>query len=258
MSKLILIDIGSSNIDIGISSAGEIVSKFYISADKKKTEYDYYPLLRSLFERSGVETADISGAALSSVVPELTSRIKAAVRLLFGDDIKIVTVGAGVKTGLNLRTDIPSEVGSDIVACCVSTAERYSLPAVVVDFGTATVFSLVDENKCFRGCSILSGIGPSLHSLSELTESLPGVELGAPARVIGKNTVESIRSGAVYGAAATFDGMIDKIEKENGEIKSVIVTGRTFEYIKDSVAHDYIFDPDLLLHGLGIIFEKNK
>lgn len=252
---ILLVDIGNTHTCIGVSDKSRIANLARISSDIRRTEYEYAISLKEIFSLNGFSVEDLRGAIISSVVPPLTDVISRAVSLI--SKVNPMIVGSGLKTGLDIRIDDPRQLGSDLVIGAVAALQYYDLPAVVIDLGTATTFSVIDGKGIYRGGAILSGIGTSLSALSEKTSQLPDIQLEAPAKCIGTNTIDCMKSGAVFGSAAMIDGMILRIEKELGTTVKAIATGGLAEKIVPFCEHPIISDSDLLLKGLLAVYLKN-
>ena len=251
-------DIGNTNITLGFFK-NDCNTPFCISrmATQRHRTADQYAIeLKSIFELEKIGT-DFKGAIISSVVPELTRILKTAIEKVAG--CEGIIVAAGVKNGLKIATDNPKEVGADLVAGAVGALSQYELPCLVMDLGTATKISLIDENGVFAGCTIAPGIGISLDALSMRTSQLPTIELSAPKHAYGTNTIECIRAGTVLGNAAMLDGMASRIEKELGKpIKTLVATGGLAKEIVTCCEKEIIYNKDLVLQGLLIIYKKNR
>jgi len=213
-------------------------------------------------ELYNIESEQIHGAIISSVVPQLVNVIKSAVEKIIG--ITPLIVGPGVKTGLNLLMDQPKQVGTDMVVDAVAAIHEYGAPVLIIDVGTATTISAVDDKKNYVGGAILPGIRVSVDSLVSRTAQLPRISLEAPKSVIGKNTIACMQSGAVYGNASCIDGMVDRIREElckmtgaEQEQVKVIATGGLARVIVPYCHNEIILDDKLLLKGLKIIYDKN-
>ncbi|MCR5485351.1 MAG: type III pantothenate kinase [Clostridiales bacterium] len=253
---LLTADIGNTNIVLGAFENDSLVFVSRLATERARTEDQYAVELESIFNLNKVDFNAFTGAIISSVVPELSNTICLAIKKILG--ISPLTLSPGLKTGLNILTDNPAEVGSDLVAGAVAASNKYPLPCLVMDLGTATKISVIDKNGAFCGCSIAPGIAISLEALSSRTSQLPNISFKAPDRVIGKNTVDSMRSGTVFGTASMLDGMCQKIEKELGEkIKTIVATGGLSSDIIKSCENEITADPVLILEGLKIIYEKN-
>lgn len=259
---ILAIDMGNTNIVIGCVDDEKIYFEERLSTDHSKTELEYAIGFKTVLELYGIESNDIKGAIISSVVPQLVNVIKSAVEKIIG--ITPLIVGPGVKTGLNLLMDQPKQVGSDLVVDAVAAIQEYGAPVIIVDIGTATTISAVDDKKNYIGGVILPGVRVSLESLVSKTAQLPRISLEAPKRVIGKNTVECMQSGIIYGNASCIDGMIDRLKEEvykttgveTDRIK-VVATGGLAKVITPYCKNKIVLDSTLLLKGLKIIYDKN-
>lgn len=254
---LLAIDMGNTNITIGAFSGDTKIFVSRLATDRARTGDQYAVELLNIFKLYGITPADFSGAIISSVVPELTGAIAEAAEKTAG--FKPMLLGPGLKTGINILTDNPAQVGADLVAGAVAANALYKLPCLVVDLGTATKISVIDENGAFCGCTISSGVAISLEALAQRTSQLPNISLTAPGTVIGKNTVDSMQAGTVFGAAAMIDGLCDRIEQELGVTSGTIVaTGGLASEIVKACRHDVLYNGELILEGLKIIYLKNK
>lgn len=253
---ILTIDIGNTNIILGGFDEDTLCFSSRISTDINKTEDEYAACIKSVLSLYGVDPSDINGAIISSVVPPLNDAIKKAISFLFS--VEALVVGPGVKSGINIHCDTPSSVGSDIICACVAVKKLYSLPALIVDMGTATKISLLDKNGTFVGVSIAPGVTMGLNALSEDTAQLPKISLSDPSAVIAKNTVDSMKSGVVFGHASMIDGMIERINEELGDEPSVYATGGLAHDIMKHCKHSFTLDEHLVLKGLNIIYGKNK
>lgn len=253
---ILAIDIGNSNIMLGGFEGDQLTFVVNMSTEINKTADEYASKMLGVLSVHKAVGKSVSGAIISSVVPPLNSVIKKALRLLWGIDA--MTVGPGVKTGLNIHCDTPSSVGADLICACVAVHKLYGGPALIIDMGTATKMTVVNAKGAFAGVSIIPGVLMGLNSLSEQTAQLPKIGLEAPKNVIGKNTADSMRSGVIFGNAAMIDGMIDRIKDELGaETLSVYATGGVAHLIIPHCKHTIAFDEHLVLRGLHIIYKKN-
>ena len=193
---------------------------------------------------------------MSSVVPAVTPILRAAFHLLCGCDV--LSIGSGVRTGLNVRVDQPRALGNDLVANAVCALSRGSLPCVVVDLGTATTFTVLDASGTLIGYSITAGLSIALSALKQSAAQLPTVQAVAPDKVIGRNTIAAMQSGAVYGAAAMVDGMIARIADELGAQPAVLLSGGAAETVSPLLAAAHTYLPYATLRGLRLIWQKNK
>lgn len=252
---LLTIDIGNTNINLGIFNGDELTMSARLATERQKTDDQFAVDFVNIFSVYGIKTADIEGTVISSVVPEITVHIKNAVKKLTGK--RVIVLSPGVKTGLNIMIDNPAQLGADLAAGAVGATE-YPLPAFVVDLGTATKIFAVDENKGFRGCMIAPGVAISVKALTDTSSLLPAISLEPPKKACGTNTIESMQSGIVLGTAAMIDGLLDHFAEELGEPKTIIATGGLSSFISPVCKREMIYDSDLILKGLKAIYEKNN
>ena len=250
------IDIGNTNIVLGGFDDEKLRFISRISTNAKKTDAEYATKLKSILSLYGVDESEVSGAAISSVVPILTQTMANAIKIVF--NVKAVIVGPGIKTGINLLADNPAQVGADLICACVAAAKLYTPPVLIIDMGTATKFMLVDESKSFTGVSIMPGVEISLKALTGGAAQLPQISLVPPKKLLGTNTIDCMRSGIIYGNAAMLDGMIDRIGDEVKSELTIVATGGLSRSIIPYCRHDVILDDYLILKGLLIIYNKNK
>lgn len=254
---LLTVDIGNTNILIGLFDADELVFTSRISSDRRITADQYALMINGIAELKRIDLSAVTGAIISSVVPELTSLIRAAVETLTG--VIPLVLGPGVKSGLPIRIDNPAQLGADLVAAAVGATDKYPLPCLVIDLGTATKISVIDSKGAFRGCTISAGVGISLNALSSAASLLPDIDIANEnCAAYGTNTVTSMQAGVILGTAAMIDGMCSKIEKSLGEtVASVVATGGYATNIIRYCDRDIAFEPELILYGLKSIFYKN-
>ncbi len=253
---ILAIDIGNTSIALGGFEGDELRFVARLATDPTKTEDEYASKMLNILKLHGVKKENVDGAIISSVVPPLNAIMNNAIDLIYG--IEPIMVCPGIKTGIGILCDSPSTVGADLICSCVAANTVYSAPALIIDIGTATKMIVTNKNGAFIGVSIIPGVMMGLNALSDGTAQLPKVSLEAPAAVIGKNTVDCMKSGIVYGHASLIDGMIDRINKEVGEELPVIVTGGYAHAIARHCNHQMLIDKDLVLKGLNIIYHKNK
>ena len=202
-----------------------------------------------------MDGSQIEGAIISSVVPSITNTVKAAVEKY--TKVKCKVVGPGMKTGLSIKIDNPAQLGSDLVVDAVAGINEYPVPLIIVDMGTATTLSVIDEGKNYLGGLIMPGMMISHDSLISRTSQLPRIALEEPKKLIGTNTVECIKGGILYGSAGSIDGLCDRIKKEIGKDCTVVATGGLAPVVVPLCRTDIILDEDLLLKGLMLIYNKN-
>lgn len=254
---LLTIDIGNSNITIGVFNETELLLSARLGTRKDKTGDEYASDLSNIFMLNSLESNNFEGSIISSVVPELTSAMFNAVEAIIGQSPLVV--GPGIKTGLEIITDNQALVGADLVSVSVGAISKYPLPCFIVDLGTATKILLINEKGAFCGCSISAGVKISLNALSEKTSQLPAIRIKTPDTAIGTSTVDCMLSGTVLGTAAMIDGLIERMEVEFGQtVDTIIGTGGHSEVIIKSCNRKIIYDPYLILDGLRIIWNKNQ
>jgi len=254
---LLTIDIGNSNVVIGCMDNNEqVCNLFRMVTDLKKTEDEYAAGMKTILEYNNIDCTGFEGAIICSVVPPLTQIFQIAVEKIIG--CKALVVGAGLKTGLNIMIENPASLGADIVAASVAAMAEYPLPVIVIDMGTATTITVVDQGNRFIGGAIVPGVALSMNALSSGTSLLQKVPIEEPKKCICGTTIESMQSGAVYGNAALIDGMIDRFEQELGSKASIVATGGIASKIVPLCSHDIVYDEYLLLKGLNTIYKKNK
>ena len=253
---VLVLDLGNTNLYIGIYENNSLVKEVRKHTDLYRSSDEYYEIFDSLLRLENISASSFEGAILSSVIPSLTLTIKFAIEKLIKKECKIV--GKGIKSGLSIRIDNPSELGSDLVADSVGALAKYNAPLIIVDLGTANKILVVDKNKEFVGCTISVGLKIGMKSLTSSAAQLMDVSLIPPKRIIGKNSVDSLNSGATYGTVCMIEGMAEKIERELGYKCTKILTGGNSYIIKDIINKDFIFEPTLILDGLYQIYLKNK
>ena len=252
---ILAIDIGNTNLTIGCFDGEQICFAERLSTDLTRTDLEYAVSIKTILELYGIKESRIRGGIISSVVPPLTKVIAQAAKKVIHRQIKVV--GPGVKTGLNIHMDQPAQVGSDRIVNAVAAIEAYEAPIIVVDLGTATTISLIDEKKNYAGGMILPGVATALEALTERTSQLPKISIEQPRKAIGKNTVDCMKSGIIYGSAACIDGMIDRIEDEIGQKASLVATGGLAGTIIPHCKKEIPIDETLLLKGLQLIYNRN-
>ena len=253
---LLAIDIGNTNLVIGCLKDDKIIFKARIATDRTRTSDQYGVEIKNMIETFGVSVDDISDCIISSVVPPVFNSVKTGVIKVIGKQPMVV--GPGLKTGLNIHMDVPSQVGSDRIVIAVAALAEYKAPLILMDMGTATTIEVVEPENRYLGGVIFPGVRLSLDALTSRAAQLPGISLDKPKQVIGKNTVDCMRSGMMYGTAAMIDGLIDKIADELGHSSTIIATGGLAQFIIPLCKHEIILEKDLLLKGLNIIYKKNK
>jgi type III pantothenate kinase len=254
---LLAIDMGNTNIKYGVFDGENLVASFRVSSRISRTSDEYGSVLVGLLSDKGIKKTDIDGIILSSVIPSLNYTICHMCEFFFG--ITPIIVGPGIKTGLNIKTDNPKEVGADIIVNSVSAFTKYGGPVIVIDFGTATTFDVVNDKCELMGVVIAPGIKTSIEGLVSKTAQLPMIELDAPKTVIGKNTKHCMQSGLIFGFSGLVENITYKIKKELklDEVK-VVATGGLGEIIAKEVKTISVVDRTLTLDGLRYIYELNR
>jgi type III pantothenate kinase len=253
---LLAVNVGNTNTTLGVFRGSELVQHWRLSTSPRRTADEMAVVFGALLEQQGLSfTSQITGVVISSVVPTSTTALRDMVERYF--NFPPVMVEPGTKTGVPILTDNPREVGADRIVNALAAYDRYGGPLIVIDFGTATTYDVVSGKGEFLGGVIAPGVQVSNAALSSSTARLPQVELHPPKSVIGKNTVEAIQSGLVYGAAAEADGIIERIRAELGVPARAIATGGLAPLIVPSCTLVDEQDPWLTLEGLRLVFERN-
>ena len=253
---LLTVDIGNTNIVIGGMTEGKLDFMARMSSNKIKTEDEYGAEIMSILSLHNVNINEIDGGIIASVVPPVLEAIKKAIKMVIKKEPMVVC--PGVKTGLNILMDNPAAVGTDKIVAAVAALKEFEPPIIIVDMGTATTICVIDKNKNYIGGCIMPGVNISLDALCSRTAQLPHISLEEPKSPIAKNTIDSMRSGIVYGSADMIEGYVNRIEEEMGEKASVVVTGGIGKYITKHCKRNFLYSEDLLLKGLEIIYNKNK
>ena len=253
---ILAIDIGNTNSVVGCIDEEKIYFTERLSTVHTKTELEYAVDIKTVLDIYHIKRTDIEGCIISSVVPQITDIAKLAAEKILKKEVMVL--GPGVKTGLNIVMDNPGQLGADLVADAVAGLASYPVPLVVIDMGTATTISVVNSKKQYVGGMIMPGVGISLDALTARASQLSGISIDAPRHIIGKNTIECMKSGVLYSNAAALDGIIDRIEEELGEKTTVIATGGLAKKIVPHCRKEIILDEELLLKGLMLIYRKNK
>ena len=253
---ILTIDIGNSNIVIGGVENDEIVFEARLRTESTKTSDQYCVDLKILLDVYGIESSRIEGAIIASVVPQVLNSLQTAVKKLTGKTSLIV--GPGLKTGLNIKIENPSQTGADLVVGSVAALREHKPPLIIVDMGTATTMVVLDETGALIGGCICPGVKISLDALTERTALLPGLQLDQPKKAIGRNTIDCMRSGIMMGNAAMLDGMVERMEAELGHKCTVIATGGIAKFVIPMCKTPVIYDKDLLVKGLTALYNDNK
>lgn len=253
---ILAIDIGNTNIVIGGIDKKKTYFIERLSTVRTKTELEYAVDIKTVLDIYHIHRDEIEGCIISSVVPQITNIARLAAEKILKKEVMVL--GPGVKTGLNIMMDHPAQLGADLVADAVAGVAEYPVPLIIIDMGTATTASVIDAKKNYIGGMILPGVRISLDALTSRASQLSGIGIEAPRHVIGKNTIECMKSGVLYSSAAAIDGIVERIEEELGQKTTVVATGGLAKKIVPFCKKEITLDEDLLLKGLRVIYEKNR
>ncbi len=253
---ILTIDIGNSNIVLGGVRGDKIVFEARLRTEATKTSDQYCVDLKILLDVYHVTAEEIEGSIISSVVPQVLNSFQTAVKKLTGKTSMVV--GPGLKTGLDIRLENPAQTGADLVVADVAALREHKPPLIVIDMGTATTMSVLDQNGAHIGGCIIPGVRISMDALTDRTALLPGLQLDQPKRAIGRNTIDAMRSGIMMGTASMLDGMVERMEQELGSKTTVVVTGGIAKFIVPLCKTPMIYDKDLLIKGLAALYRDNK
>lgn len=252
---ILTIDIGNSNIVIGCVDGENILFRGRVNTDRVKTSDQYCIELKTLLEIYGLPLEQIEGSIISSVVPQVLNSMQTAVAKLTGKSALVV--GPGLKTGLNILLDNPAQMGADLVVADVAALREYQPPLIVIDMGTATTMAVLDQSGAHLGGCVCPGVQLSMDALTQNTSLLPGIQLSQPQHAIGRNTADAMRSGIMMGTASMLDGMIDRFQQELGQEATILATGGIARFLVPLCNHNIIYDRDLLIKGLAILYREN-
>ncbi|CEP68977.1 Type III pantothenate kinase [Moorella glycerini] len=253
---LLAIDVGNTNIVIGLYKGKELQCHWRVASDRQKTADEYGLILRQLAHYQGLDLEAIKAVVMASVVPTLTQTLTMMLKEQF--NCPPLVIGPGVRTGMPIRFDNPREVGADRIVNGVAVYELYGGPAIVVDFGTATTFDAISASGEYLGGAIAPGIGIATDALFARAAKLPRVELIRPPQVIGKNTVACMQAGIMYGFIGQVEGIVKRMQAEMGGRAVVVATGGLAGLIGPEVNCIDKVDPLLTLEGLRIVYERNS
>lgn len=254
---ILAIDVGNTQIVVALYNGEKLEKSWRLSTDKNKSSDELGLVFVQMLQFYGITGADVEDVIISSVVPPVMHSLTNAIKRYIGCEPMIV--GAGIKTGLNIRYDNPKEVGADRVVNAVAAIHKYGAPVIIVDFGTANTYCAVDRSGAYLGGIITAGIKISMDALFEKAAKLPKVEIVKPSSVIGKNTVSAMQSGAIYGQAGQVDRIVEEMKKELGEPDcTVVATGGFSGLIAAESRTITQVDKQLTLDGLRIIYDLNK
>ncbi|MBT9283669.1 MAG: type III pantothenate kinase [Hydrogenibacillus schlegelii] len=252
---LLALDIGNTNVVAGVFDGEALRHQWRLQTDRRRTADEWGLLFRQLFAEAGLRSEDVTGVIVSSVVPPVMPEIERFIVRAFG--VAPLIVGPGIRTGLKIQIDNPRELGADRVTNAVAAVHHYGPPLIVVDFGTATTFCLIDETGTYRGGVIAPGVMVAMEALVQNAAKLPKVELVPPPDVVGKNTVEALQSGLFYGYLSLVEGMIERLKRRFSVPPTVVATGGLAEPFARSTKRIDVYDPQLTLKGLKRIYDLN-
>lgn len=253
---LLVIDVGNTNIVLGIFQEQELVDHWRVSTDRLRTTDEYGVLIRHLFYLNGVNSEEIDAIIISSVVPPVMPTLERMCQRYFG--LTPLVIGPGVKTGMDIKYDNPREVGADRIVNAVAAYEKFGGPVIIIDFGTATTFCAVDKKGTYLGGAICPGIGISTDALVQRTAKLPRIEVVQAEKVICRNTVESMQAGVFYGFVGQVDGIVTRMRRELGCKAKVVATGGLAVIVAPATDAIDVVEPMLTLEGLKIIYDRNN
>ncbi len=253
---VLAVDIGNTQIVLGCIKDGEVVFIERMSTNHLATRLEYASMMKTAFEMYNISPSDLEGAIISSVVPNVTNNVKQAIEKIA--KIKVLVVEPGIKTGISIKIDNPAQLGSDLLVSAVAGVAKYKTPLILIDMGTATTVSVINEKKEYIGGCILPGVVISHDALVNRTSKLQSIALEKPKKIIGTNTTDCIRSGLMYGNAGALDGIIENINEQMGENCTVVATGGLAQIVVPLCKSKIILDDALLLKGLMILYSKNN
>lgn len=253
---ILAVDIGNTNIKVGAWDNGQLVFVSRLHTNTIKTRDEYAINLMDIFRLNECNAAQFDGAIIASVVPVLSLVFKAAVSAVLQTK-RVYVVSPGLKTGLNIKIENPATLGADMVCSAVAAAAKYPLPCIIISMGTAIAIYALDKDGAFIGGSVAPGIFISMEALAMHTAQLPHISLDSPGALIGTNTVDCMKSGAIYGTACMLDGMTRKMRSELGGEASLVACGGSAQAIICHCEEQIIFDDSLVLEGLRLIYAKN-
>ena len=254
---LLVIDVGNTNITLGVFKKEELLGTFRMTTKLPRTSDEYGIMLKELIERQGISSKDINAVIIASVVPDIMHSLGSAMIKYFG--IKPVIVSAGIKTGIRIVTENPKQVGADRIVDAVAAYTLYGGPVIVIDFGTATTYDIVGPDATFEGAVIAPGIRTSAQAMWGQAAMLPAIEIKKPDTILAKETVSSMQAGIVFGQIGQVEYIVERIRRESGyRDANVVASGGLGNIIARETEAIDVYDPQLTLKGLRIIYEKNK
>ena len=256
ITMIFVIDVGNTNTVIGVYEGDVLKYHWRVETNRNKTDDEYGMIIKSLIQHEGLSFDQFDGIIISTVVPPIMFALEGMCKKYFG--IKPLVVGPGIKTGLDIKYENPREVGADRIVNAVAGIHEYGSPLIIVDFGTATTYCYINEDKQYMGGAIAPGIGISTEALYTRASKLPRIEITRPESIIGKNTVAAMQSGILYGYVGQVEGIVARIKAQSNVEPLVIATGGLAPLIaSESTAID-IVEPFLTLKGLQLIYKRNR
>lgn len=253
---ILAIDTGNSSMMVGLyTPEGELRFCATLKTVKDSTRDQCAMDLLNVFRLYNADITEVSGTIISSVVPPMTKNLTRAVKFLTGKLPMIV--GSGIKTGMNIIAEAHGQLGADIVASSVAALHKYPSPLILIDMGTATTMSLLEGNV-YQGCVIIPGLRIAAEALSQRAAELPQISIERPNSILGRNTIDAMRSGVVYGHAAMLDGMIARMEEASQPAATIIMTGENGVIVRKYCKREIVFDANLLMDGLYLLYQKNS
>lgn len=253
---LLVMDVGNTNIMLGVYDGDRLKYNWRLQTDRNATEDEYAITVKSLLREEDVSVEQIDGVAIASVVPPLKFVLGKMCRKYF--NLEPLIIGPGVKTGLNIKYENPREVGADRIVNAVAAIQLYGTPTIIVDFGTATTFCLVNDNGDYLGGVIAPGIAVSVEALVNRAAQLTRFEIVKPEHILGKNTIKAMQSGVYYGYVGQVDGIVGRLQREVDGKANVVATGGLAQLIGSETETIDTVNPFLTLEGLHIIYERNR
>lgn len=253
---IFVLDVGNTNTVLGVYDQDTLKHHWRIETNRNKTEDEYGMLIKSLLSHENISYSDITGIIISSVVPPIMFALERMCKKYF--NLNPLVVGPGIKTGLNIKYENPREVGADRIVNAVAGIAQYGSPLIIVDFGTATTYCYINEDKEYMGGAIAPGVNISTEALYSKAAKLPRIEIARTETIIGKNTVSAMQAGIVYGYVGQVEGIVRRMKEESGTNPKVIATGGLASLISNESNIIDIIDPFLTLKGLHLIYLRNQ
>lgn len=253
---IFVLDVGNTNTVLGVYDEDILKYHWRIETNRHKTEDEYGMVIKSLLQHESLSFDQFDGIIISSVVPPIMFALERMCKKYFG--IKPLIVGPGIKTGLNIKYENPREVGADRIVNAVAGIQEYGSPLIIVDFGTATTYCYINEDKQYMGGAIAPGINISTEALYSKAAKLPRIEISRPEGIIGKNTVSAMQAGILYGYVGQVEGIVNRIKAQSNLEPTVIATGGLATLIANESTVIDVVEPFLTLKGLQLIYKRNR